>query len=179
MSEQCPPQERIIDFITGQELPSTNEETVRQTIERLLVEERGYAKEDIEVGQRIHLTIGNETIPSEVDLVVSTEGKRFMIVKCAPGSLVTRERPALSSARLLDSYQIPLAVVTNGEDAEVLDTLSGKVIAQGLEAIPSKDKASENVRQMEFKGLPGNRREKEMRILAAFDAIRCPSECDY
>lgn len=181
MAERCVigTEERIIDFITGQLFIDTDDEGIRQKIERLLVEDKGYSKKDIEVDMEFDIALGDELNKSKVDLVVSVEGKIFMIIKCARGSLVSREREVLSCARILDTYIIPFAVVTNGEDAEVLDTISGEVISCGLGAIPSKASGLEAIKQIEFKKLPEKKIEKEKRIFLAFDAFKCPSKCDY
>lgn len=168
----------ICDFITGQAFIDTDDERIRQKIERLLVEEKGYLKIDIEVDREFDIIVDNEVNKSKVDLIVNIERKRFMIIRCARGSLVTREREVISCARILDVYQIPFAVVTNGEDAEVIDTTSGEVIGYGLETIPSKANALEVIKQIEFKKLLEKRIEKEKRIFLAFDAIKCPSKCD-
>jgi len=168
----------ICDFITGQAFLDTDDEGIRQKIERLLIEEKGYSKQDIEVDRESEIVIGKEIHKSKVDLIVNVEEKRFMIIRCARGSLVSREREVISCARILDVYQIPFAVVTNGEDAEVLDTISGEVIGNGLGAIPSKANALEAIKQIEFKKLLEKRIEKEKRIFLAFDAIKCPSKCD-
>ncbi|MEW6161828.1 MAG: type I restriction enzyme HsdR N-terminal domain-containing protein [Nitrospirota bacterium] len=180
MSEKCiiGPEEKLIDFITGQTFIDTDDERIRQKIERFLVEEKGYSKNGIEVEREFEIILGDEINRSKVDLVVSVEEKIFMIIKCARGSLVSREREVLSCARILDVYQIPFAVITNGKDAEVLDTLSGEVIGCGLEAIPSRPQALEATKQIEFKKLPEEKKEKEKRIFLAFDAIKCPLKCD-
>lgn len=184
MSEKCinGTEERIIDFITGQQFIDKDDERIRQTIERFLIEEKGYSKKDIEVDREFDIALGDELNKSKVDLIVSivsVEKNFFMIIKCARGSLVSREREVLSCARIFDTYQIPFAVITNGEDAEVLDTISGEVIGCGLEAVPSKSQALEALKRVEFKKLPEKRIEKEKRIFLAFDAFKCPSECDY
>ena len=181
MAERCVigTEERIIDFITGQLFIDTDDEGIRQRIERLLIEDKGYSKKDIEVDREFEIVLGNEINRSKVDLVVSVEEKRFMIIRCARGSLVSREREVISCARILDTYIIPFAVVTNGEDAEVLDTISGEVISCGLGAIPSKNQALEALGRIGFKILPEKRIEKEKRIFLAFDVFKSPSECDY
>jgi hypothetical protein len=180
MSEKCiiGAEERIIDFITGQPLIDTDDERIRQRIEHLLIDEKGYSKNDIEVDSEFEIVLGEEINRSSIDLVVSIEEKRFMIIKCARGSLVSREREVLSCARIFDTYQIPFAVITNGEDAEILDTISGEVIGCGLGAIPSKNQALEAPGRIEFKRLSEKRIEKEKRIFLAFDAFKCPSKCD-
>jgi len=171
--------EEICDFITGQAFFDTDDEKIRQKTERLLVEEKGYSKEDIEVGREFEIVIDGEINRSRADLVINIEEKRFMVIKCSRGSLVSREREVLSCARILDVYQIPFAVVTNGRDAEVLDTLSGEVIGCGLEAIPSKSQALEVLKSTEFKRLPERRIEMEKRIYLAFESLKCPSECNH
>ncbi len=169
----------ICDYITGQIFIDTDDERIRQRIERFLIEEKGYSKNDIEVDREFEIVLGEEINRSSIDLVVSIEEKRFMIIKCARGSLVSREREVLSCARILDVYQIPFAVVTNGEDAELINTISGEIMGCGLDVIPSKPQALEALRRIEFKRLPEKRIEKEKRIFLAFNAIKCPSECDY
>jgi hypothetical protein len=168
----------ICDFITGQVFIDTDDERIRQGIERFLVEEKGYSKKDIEVDREFDVVIGKEINRSKVDLVVNIEEKIFMVIKCARGSLVSREREVLSCARILDVYQIPFAVITNGQDAEIIETISGEIIGCGLEAIPSKTQALEAIKKIEFKKLQDERIEKEKRIFLAFDSIKCPSKCD-
>ena len=168
----------ICDFITGQAFLDTDDERIRQKIEQLLIEEKGYSKQDIEVDREFEIVVDEEKYRPKVDLIVSVKGKRFMIIRCARGSLVSREREVISCARILNTYQIPYAAVTNGEDAEVIDTITGEVIGYGLEAIPSKTQILETLEKTEFKSLPEKRIEKEKRIFLAFDAIKCPSKCD-
>lgn len=170
--------EIVIDFVTGQPFIETDDERIRQKIERLLIEDKGYSKEDIDVDREFEIFLDGKVNRSKVDLIVKIEEKRFMVIKCARGSLVSREREVLACARILDKYQIPYAVVTNGEDAELLDVISGEVIGYGLETIPSKAKAIEAIKQIEFKTLAEKRIEKEKRIFLAFDAFKCPSKCD-
>jgi predicted type IV restriction endonuclease len=168
---------KTVDFITGQTIVDTHDERARQKIARLLVEEKGYLKDDIEVRQEIPLTVDGNRATARVDFVVRLAGKAFAIIIFGPGSLVSRERPALAAARLIESYQVPYAVVTNGRDAVVLETKSGKVIAQGLEAIPPKKEALEKLQTLTFETVPEDRLEKEKRVLYTFDVL-AQRECD-
>ena len=92
-----------------------------------------------------------------------------MIIKYGPGSLVTRHRPVLATSRLVAPYQVPIAVVTNGEDADILDGLTNKVISSGLESIPSRAQLLERVADMRFDEIPARRAEMESRIIYAFE----------
>ena len=166
-----------IDYITGSTILDTDDERARQKIARFLVEEKGYSKEDIEVRREIPLNVDGNRATSKVDFVIRLNGKAFAIIIFGPGSLVSRERPTLAAARLVESYEVPFAVVTNGEAAEVLETRSGRVIAEGLEAIPSKEEALGKIATLTFEKLPEKRLEKEERILYVFDVL-AERECD-
>ncbi|HSR35760.1 MAG TPA: type I restriction enzyme HsdR N-terminal domain-containing protein, partial [Desulfurivibrionaceae bacterium] len=152
----------------------TDDERYRQKLARLLVEEKGYAKGDLEPRRTIETLFAGQFVVSKIDLVVSANGQRIMVIRYGPGSLVTRERPAIAAARVLDQERlIPLTVVTNGEDAELLDTRSGTVLATGLDAIPEKGAALALAATRDCSPLPESRREPELRILNAFDVEVC------
>jgi len=163
------------DFITGESLVDTDDERYRQKLARMLVEEKGYAKSDIEVRLKIETLFAKQFVVSTIDFAVKMQGRRFMIIRYGPGSLVTRERAAIAAARVLDpAHRIPLAAVTNGEDAELLDTMTGKVIGEGLAAIPDKEAATLLIETLQFIPFTDSaRRERELRILNAFDVEVC------
>lgn len=163
------------DFVTGESIVDTDDERYRQKLARLLVEGKGYARTDLEMRIKIETLFAKQFVVSTIDFVVNIRGKRFMVVRYGPGSLVTRERAAIAAARVLDpAYRIPLAVVTNGEDAELLDTLTGKVIKLGLDGIPAKGEAERIFDGLEFVPFTDkDRRERELRILNAFDVEVC------
>ncbi|MCK4837570.1 MAG: hypothetical protein KAS94_02150, partial [Desulfobulbaceae bacterium] len=70
-------------------------------------------------------------------------------------------------------YIIPVTVVSNGEDSEILDTITGKISGRGMGAIPSRQHALELAAAPRVPGPTGDRREKELRILNAFDVEIC------
>jgi len=169
---------KTIDFITGREITDTDDERYRQKLARFLVEEKGYAKGDIASKRIIEMAIEGRKVRSMVDLVVTVSGRSFIAVRYGPGSLVTRERPALAVSRIMEDYQIPYTVVTNGEDAEILDTISGQVTGAGLDSIPGKEEAPALLQKTEFTSIPPKQREAEERILAAYDWLEHSLECD-
>lgn len=165
------------DFITGKTLTDTHDERYRQKLARFLVQQRGFARQELKPRQFIRLNIDGRQEPAVVDLAVEIEGRVGMIVKYGPGSLVTRYRPALAASRLLRSYQIPFVVVTNGEDADVLDGFSGDLLGSGLDAIPQRDDVQKKLTATNATGIPDKRLQAEARILYCFEIDgRCP--CD-
>ena len=160
-------------------IPEETRHNIRDKVERFLREEKGYAPEDLEFGQAVEVVIGEKRVAPVLDIVISLRDKRLIAIKCAPGSVVSREMEVLSMARLLDSYQIPFSVATNGEEGELLDTVTGKVIGEGLEAIPSKAQALEWLKRVDFKPLPEKKVEQAKRVLLASDVVKCPVVCEY
>ena len=169
---------KTIDFITGKEITDTDDERIRQKIARLLVEKLGYDKGDIEVKPTAELVCGNEKATAMIDFIVKVGERRAMLIKYGPGSIVSRERVVLAAARVMDENVIPIAVITNGSDAELLDVETGEIIGKGLESIPTKTRLSELIEKRALKKLPEDRKEIERRILFVYEAIEHMNECD-
>ena len=163
-----------LDFVTGEELVDTDDERIRQELFRLLVEEKGYGKEQLEPRLTIETLFAKQFVVSKIDLVVKIDGRRLLLLRYGPGSLVSRERSAIAAARVLDPEQrIPMVVVTNGQDAEFIDTLTGTVLGTGMAAIPWRDDLVAMANFMDFSPYPEENRERELRILNAYDVEVC------
>lgn len=163
------------DFLTGEKLPDTDDERCRQQLARLLVEKKGFNPGELEPRLSIDTKFNSSFVTSLVELTVSLSGRRVLIIRYGPGSLVTRERPAIAAARILDpGHRIPLAVVTNCRDAELLDTGNGRVLATGMDSIPDRKKLAAMMDSLSFEPFTGEEsREREARILNAFDVEVC------
>ena len=165
----------LSDYLTGEELIDTDDERFRQQLARMMVEEKGWRKEELVPRRYVETLFASQFVRSTIELCASLEGKTVLILRYGPGSLVSRERAAIAAARILEpDHQIPLAVVTNGQDAELLDTTSGEVIKAGMDAIPSRDEALAMLPDLHFREAPQDKkREGELRILNAFDVEIC------
>jgi hypothetical protein len=167
----------LTDTITGRRMDDTHDERYRQKIARLLVDEKGYAKSDITPQFPLVVSADKKCARVPVTFVVAIDGQPAMIIHYGPGSLVTRHRPALAMARLASSHQIPFAVVTNGEDADILDGETGKVAAKGLAAIPDRVTLAAALARHGPKTVTKQQAQREARIVFAYEVDdRCP--CD-
>jgi Type I restriction enzyme R protein N terminus (HSDR_N) len=166
-----------IDFITGCTILDTHDERYRQLLARLLVEQKGYPKKDIEARRELFFKAADKTAMIKIDYTISLCDKICMIVKYGPGSLTTRHRPALAASRLLALCPVPVVVVTNGKDADIINGSTGTIIGRGLESIPSKSELIEMAEKSRFDRLTDKQIEMEARILYAFEVDdSCP--CD-
>lgn len=165
----------LSDYLTGEELTDTDDERIRQSIYRLMVEQKGYGITELIPRSFIDTLFTHHFVRSTIDLIVRIQNMSFMIIRYGPGSLVSRERAAIAAARVIHSdYRIPLAVVTNGREAELLNTETGKILGNGLDSILDRTAASILLPTLIF--LPkqeGVKLEREKRILNAFDVERC------
>ncbi len=149
---------------------------IREAVRDFLVGTKGYSDGDIETDREFEIALDGKVTPVSVDYILNLSGRRFAVIKCSPGALESRERHLVSFARVVDTYQIPMAVVTDGMGARILDTLSGKLVAEDLASIPARKEAEGLIGSMTRVPCPPERKEKEQRILLAFDAIKCTEE---
>ncbi|MCK9420402.1 MAG: type I restriction enzyme HsdR N-terminal domain-containing protein [Nitrospirae bacterium] len=175
MEDESVIREKKIQSILEQELEDGESlaAEARKVVSYLLVEKKGYLPEDIEKRVVFEVKLGQETMYSSVDFLISISGKKAMVIKCAAGSLDSRERQAVAIARLIGSPPVPIAVVADPVNVEVLDVATGKVVGEGFGAIPVRDRIIRMLSESSSQPLPLDRIEKEKRILLAFDAIRC------
>ncbi|MBT8365675.1 MAG: type I restriction enzyme HsdR N-terminal domain-containing protein [Deltaproteobacteria bacterium] len=167
------------DLITGETIKDTYDERYRQKIARLLVRHKGYLVSDVEPRKSLLLQAGENRAIIKIDFSIKISERICMIIKYGPGSLVTRRRSLLAASRILAPYQIPIAVVTNGEDAEILKGSSAKVLSRGLDTIPSKADLIQVAAGDDFKEIPAERAAMESRILYCFEVDdSCPCDED-
>lgn len=169
MTNTQKPVTMIKDFVSGHPVPDVGAEENRQAVEKLLVVQKGYLKSDIEVDAPMVLSIAGESYTSALDLLVRVNGRPFMAMKCAAGSLGSRQREIVAAARLFDTHQIPLAVVSDGEQAIVFDTASGTKIGETPEAIPTREVAQKFLESFTPIIFPEDKIEREKLIFRTYD----------
>jgi Type I restriction enzyme R protein N terminus (HSDR_N) len=167
----------LTDVITGERLDDTHDERFRQKIARLLLRSGGYGKKEITPRYRHPFRVENRQGEAMIDFVITLDRRICMLVKYAPGSLVTRHRPAVASSRVLAPYQIPVVVVTNGETADILDGADGRVTASGLSGIPERPALAALARGPAFAPVPPKTVNMAHGILYAFE-IHGACNCD-
>jgi hypothetical protein len=175
---ECPDRENLIK----EKLQKTEERAVtdlfviRTMVKDHLMFEKGYADGDIETDRVFEIAAGDAKEKTSVDYLITLGGRRFMVIKCSPGALESRERHLISFARVVETYQIPFALVTDGNKARLLDVVKGKFLSEGFDSIPSKTQALAMIASMNFYPYPEGKVEREKRILLAFDSIKCTEE---
>lgn len=171
MTEQkvLKPYDFIEDYITGRKTPLIGSEENRQKVEKFLVEKKGYAREEITVDQDLALTVGGEPYRSQIDLLVRVEGRPLMAFKCAAGSLDSRQREIVAACRIADAHTIPLAVVSDGKEARIMDAVTGERMGVRLEDLPARTEAASYLHRGLKKPLEREKIEREKLIFRTYD----------
>ena len=169
MNAPTPPQS-LSDYVTGTVVADSGCEQNRQAVERFLVDELGYEKGDIRVDFPIAFEIGEGVVyRSALDLAVFVEGRPFMVVKTAAGSIDSWERMALAAARIISDTPARLAVSSDGSEAVILDAETGKRFGRGMSAIPPKNDAARLMGPTPPPSIPQDRLYRERLIFRSYD----------
>ncbi|MFH2092676.1 MAG: type I restriction enzyme HsdR N-terminal domain-containing protein [Pseudomonadota bacterium] len=170
---------QLNDFLTGQVLADTLDERYRQKIAKKLVLDKGFVPSDICSNKIIEVVVGSKKARLKIDFLVHYEDHIICLIKYAPGSLVTRRLSTLALSRIVVPYQIPIAIITNGEDAEIIDGHTGCVIATGLESLLDKKSMIEKIETMSFDPIHTIMFDKASRIAYACEVeSACPCDTD-
>ncbi|CCK80454.1 type I restriction enzyme HsdR N-terminal domain-containing protein [Desulfobacula toluolica] len=170
---------KLNDFLTGAVLADTLDERYRQKIAKHLVSVCGFEKKDIQSNVNLEVAAGEKKASVKIDFLVRHKKKIIALIKFAPGSLVTRRLSTLALSRIIKPYQVPIVVITNGEDAEIIDGNSGKVVATGLKNLPDKNAVEKNMSSFLFEPVKTVRFDQASRIAYACEVDgACPCDSD-
>ncbi len=146
---------------------------IRMKVWDILTKEKGFTKEDIEVDPEFELKLSDCTIKVSIDFLVKTPELNLMIIRCSPTSIESWERYILAFARVVKEYQIPFAIVTDGERARIIDVLNNRLIGEGVQDIPSKEGLLNSIKELKKIPFPSEKLEREKRIVYAFEGVKC------
>lgn len=146
---------------------------VQRRVVEFLNSQKGYSNEDIEINSDFKVHIPEASFNARADIVLKINERIFCIIKCAVNSLESWERHSIAFCRVVESNQIPYAIITDGQTARLIDTVKGEMLSEGLDSIPSKDDAMKIIKNITFQAYPEQKAEREKRILYAFNAIKC------
>ena len=148
---------------------------IKQMVLEFLIREKHFKPEEIETNSEFKINLGNNEITVHIDFVVNLPTASFMVIQCSSSSLEAWERYVTSFARVIKDYQIPYAVVTDGENAQIIDVLVGKLIGKSLIELFNRKDALNKMKDFKKIPCPANRLEKEKRIVYAIEGIKCPT----
>lgn len=164
----------IRDYLTGEHIEATTYEDLRQALARILVEDKGYARDSVRSKVGVHFPVATRDGEEEeycrtVDLAVyDGAGTPQLLLLFCPGQVNTYRREALAAARLFPGGPVPLLVVTDTREAMLVAVNDGTVLTEGMRAIPVRGWLEQLVTEYPVEPLTPDRIERERRILHTY-----------
>lgn len=148
---------------------------VKQKVWEILTKEKMFDPGEIEIDPEFRLRLSDCEATVSIDFIVDIPSASFMVVKCASSAIESWERYVISFARVIKDYQIPYAVVTDGDNARIIDVLTGSLVSESIKNLLNRQEALDKMK--DFKKIPClvNRLERGKRIIYAFEGIKCPT----
>lgn len=159
----------IRDYLSGDEIDETTFEEFRQALAKLLVEEKGYPKEQMKAKVPLKYEVEGEEFERPIDFVVyDTSGKPIFIIIFCAGEVNSFERETVCAGRLIDGGPVAYALVTDTMNASLMDVRTGDLVARSMNAVPDWDKLLEMVNKAEIKPLTKKQREMQTRVFHTY-----------
>jgi hypothetical protein len=168
----------IRDYLTGEDLEETTYEEFRQALARLLVEEKGYPRENIRPRLPIRFEVDGKPWSRIMDLGVFEGDRPLLLLVFSAGEVDTYVREAVSGARL-HNPPFPLTLVTDTKDARLASAADGAILARGFHALPHWERLLELAGTYPAPELDSVKRSREERLFYAYSAYHscCGAEC--
>jgi hypothetical protein len=149
-------------------------EGVRQKVWEFLIREKQYKKEDIQISPKFTLMFSDCEAVAEIDFLISLPVGSFMVIKCAYAAIESWERYVIAFARAIKEYQIPYAMVTDGEQVKIIDIMKGALVGASFKSLFARQDAIKILENFQKVPYPAEKIERERRIIYAFEGIKCP-----
>lgn len=149
---------------------------VKQIVYEILTKEKGFYPEDIQIDPQFRLILSTCEATVGIDFLINLDKTSFMVIRCVSSGIESWERYVIAFARAIKDYQIPFAVITDGEKAKVFDILNGSFTQESARELFTRQEADSLMKNFQRIPCPEKRLEKEKRIIYAFEGIKCPSD---
>ncbi len=149
-------------------------EGVKEWIWDLLITKKKFRPEEIKIDPQFSLKLSDCEAVVSIDYVININSITFMVIKCSSAAIESWERYIKAFARVVQDYQIPYAMVTDGENAKIFDMVSGSLIGASVFGVFNRQEALDKIKDFKKIPFPPEKLEREKRIAYAFEGIKCP-----
>ncbi len=145
---------------------------IQKRLIEFLITKKGFSPEEVEVKKVFSLNLDELIFDVTVDFILKAKGKDLILVQCATCSLDSWERYTIALCRVINSSPIPYAIITDGEFVRFINTTTGTATEGSIESIPSKSECERMLNECNFDLYPEEKKEKEKRIVYAFEGLK-------
>lgn len=163
----------VEDYLTGEQVEATTYEDLRQALAKLLVVEKGWPKDQLAPRQGITFEVDGCFYTRLVDFIARDgQGDPVCLVDFCAGAVSTFVREALAAARIHETGPIPLAIITDTKDAQLVAVADGRVLGEGMGALPRWEEVLALAKEHPLPPLTRERLQRERRICYAYSESR-------
>jgi hypothetical protein len=167
---------KIKDYLSGKEIDATTYEDLRQNIVQMMVEEKGYPKENIRAKVLIAFEINGKKFSRTIDFAIYFKEFPILIVIFCAGEIETYVRESLALARLIENGPASFALVTDTQKFILASTKDGEILLQkDYKDFPLWRDILKLKQKYPAFLIDAEKKQKEERILYALSQISC--EC--
>src|SRR3972149_7171850 len=109
----------------------------------MLTKDKGYLPNEIEVDPRFKLILSNCEAEVGIDFIINLSLISFAVIRCVNAGLDSWERYVTAFARAIKDYQIPYAIITDGNEARIIDVVNGSLVGETLKGFFARKEALE------------------------------------
>jgi len=170
----------ITDYITGSKIEATTYEDLRQSIARILVEDKKYPKEAIKTKVPLRFDIQGKTVEYEMDFLVHVQGKPALLVAFCPGAVASYLSQYVAAARIVSEPPPPLVYITDTKEGMILRTADGQRLGEGFSSLPDYKTLQDMVETHACPAVDEKKKEQAKNLVHAFFALSsgcCSDNC--
>jgi hypothetical protein len=149
-------------------------EGIKKTVWEFLIKEKQFKQEDIQINPKCRLRLRDCETIVDIDFIIDLPSANFMVIKCAYASIESWERYILAVARAIKDYQIPYAMVTDGENTKIMDVINGSLLGDSMKSLFPRQEALKIMEGFNKVPYSAEKIDRERRIIYAFEGIKCP-----
>jgi hypothetical protein len=146
---------------------------VKRIVYEILKRERGFHPEEIQVDPQFSITLRTCEAKVGIDFMIILDGQIVMVIQCVSSGIEPWERYIVAFARAVIDYQIAYAVITDGEKAKLFDIINNSSRQVSVEELFTCQELLNLMKDFQKIPCPEKSREKERRIIYAFEGIKC------
>jgi len=165
--------ERVItDYLTGESIPDSTYEDLRQGLARMLVEEKGYPRQALRPKYPVHAVVDGQKEAFPVDIAAfGPEGQPLLALFFCPGEVGSFVRESVAAGRVHQPQPFPLVAVTDSKRILIVAAQDAHIVGEGWYAVPTWSQLAPLAAVHPCPPLPPERLDKERRILAAYAVL--------
>jgi len=148
---------------------------IRRSVWEFLTQQKGFDPKEVEIDPQFNIVLSNCEAFVGIDFIINVSSVSFMAIRCVQSAIESWERCVIAFSRAVKDYQIPYAVVTDGENARIYTMRTGSLISDSINGLPTHQEAVEQMKDFQKIACPPTKLEKEKRIIYAFEGIKCPT----